>query len=770
MKFFTNGGIPTEDSHVYVERRCDAAIERMIASMDSDKVICIHGPRQSGKTSLVNSLVGKFEKHSSVISISFDQEFPVDPNSFASEVELLEILLATISDKLGSYDQYLNWLDKIRREERFSSRSATKLFGLYVDGFVAPRAADRILIIFDEFDEITKYTLRWEFLLRALNNHTASSASTKIRFLLVSLVQPIHRLRYQEERRRSKYTFFQSIYLSDFLTKSTVETTEDNEEYEQTVGQLARGLTASPGGIEREAVARILDSTGGQPYLTVKLLSELSARGDWSPQSCDGVVGAFIGRNRWNSGKNADSRDPHFLFAADALNFSGAGQQALECFKKIRNGDNRFRMFGRIPIALRASGLVSFQTKWPIPKSRVISEIYNEDWIRETSSLFLSNRPAANIKSEAGRAVDESKPNVLIMTIGGTIGVDFGPADEELPPADPERFLTENPAIYELANPIVERPFDPKDGADISPPDWELLCQSIVASYDSSIKGVVVMTGTDTLAFAASAVAFALGKTVPFPIVFVGSQARRKRVFGDAIANTLRAVQLACEGDRLRQVVICFNDEVFRAVRADKKDDFRYDGFWSPTEGPIAIFTEEVRYRIAKSELSKGFGAASGGEPRIAFDESILTIAQAPGLNPSIYIDLLRSKKVAGVKIESLGVGNLPTQGYYNFEELMSCCEEMCIPVLISSRYPVQPDLAQFYTPAKKYLESYPSVVMTAKDMAPAAAHTKFMWAISEVKRRYSGRNVNPKAHLAALKEIMATDLVGEIIDPDFNQ
>lgn len=763
--YFTNGGIPTESSAIYVDRICDKKFQLSLDDTTSSKVICIHGPRQSGKTSLASRLLSRYHASCEVISLSFDSIFPVDPNFFDNEVDVAIRISANIAQKIGKFDHFSNWLDQIKGLPTYPITTGTQYFLQFLKEFLSRFIGARAIVFFDEFDEITKCTTKWEFLLRAFDLHASSEFGPKIRFVVAALVQPHYRLKFSEADRQSRAIFFESVHVSDFLTRSTSKTDEDFAEFSQTVGALSEGLASAPSKIERDAVERILDATGGQPYLTIKLLDELKMLGSYSTRDCETLIAEFILQNRWVKGVTSTDRNPHFMYAADALDFGGDGQEALEAYTSIRSGETGYAATGNIYIALMAAGLVSSRSSSLCVHSRLVSEIFNDVWILEISSRFVTRYTDDRRSSKNLPVRDDSKPTVLILNLGGTLGVDFGAADKPLPPTSPERFLREIPAIYQIANPVVDRPFSPKDGADIAPSDWKLLCGRISAAYDEDVEGVVVMMGTDTLAYAASAVAFALGKSVPFPIVFVGSQARRKRVFGDAVANILRAVQLACEGDQLRQVVICFNDEVFRAVRADKKDDYRYDGFWSPTEGPVAIFSEEVQYKTPKSALSKGFGAAGGAEPRIEFEEDILTVAQAPGLRPDKFIDLLKSGKFRGVKIESLGVGNLPTKGPYSFEAFVRCCVELELPVLISSRYPVQPDLAKYYEPAKKYVEIDKTLVMSARDMAPAAAHVKFMWAIAEADRRYRNRNVNPRVRSEAIKKIMDTDLVGEIIE-----
>src|SRR5205823_5806287 len=95
--------------------------------------------------------------------------------------------------------------------------------------------------------------------------------------------------------------------------------------------------------------------------------------------------------------------------------------------------------------------------------------------------------------------------------------------------------------------------------------------------------------------FTASAVAFALGPNLPFPVVFVGAQTTPDVPYGDAHVNLYRACEVAKKD--IPEVMICFGNFAFRAVRAQKKDDRRFEGFESPTYGPLVEITGEINVR-----------------------------------------------------------------------------------------------------------------------------------------------------------------------------
>jgi L-asparaginase/Glu-tRNA(Gln) amidotransferase subunit D len=108
-----------------------------------------------------------------------------------------------------------------------------------------------------------------------------------------------------------------------------------------------------------------------------------------------------------------------------------------------------------------------------------------------------------------------------------------------------------------------------KDSTNMNPGDWEDIAEAVYRRRNAGYRGFVIAHGTDTMHFSASAVAFALGKNLNFPVVFTGAQTAPDIPHGDARVSLLRAFKVALTD--LAEVVICFGDFVFRGCRAQKK-------------------------------------------------------------------------------------------------------------------------------------------------------------------------------------------------------
>jgi L-asparaginase len=745
MRYWTSGEVPIGEDFIYVERPCDRSLWKMFEGWPDGKIIALYGCRQSGKTSLLNRLSDRASKTHRTVCVNVDTLYESDSANYPTEISILDELLSMVAEKAGCYAGFLDWRDKLAQERSIANTNAHERFQHFVEELLVA-ATEPTLLILDEFDRFAAFGIRWQFLMRCLYEHVRGPAADRVRIVIAGLLRPTDLI---AELDNSKLTMFDSLWIGDFDPADP-----------SIVKALARGLRNPPGIPEENAVRTVLAASGGHPYLTVNLLEQICVHG--ATGAVEGEIKSYIGRNKLGRTRLPGEADEHFNYAASYMQqFPDQAMEAVSCYERLRSGDKGFDLSLELTNVLRGAGLVSTDTGQPRIKSRIVSEVYDETWIEQTRSRFLTRLASSSSSSNnlaAPRIQNPALPRVLILNMGGTLGMDVDPKGNVIPPIVVDRFLADIPAVRELVDPIVEQPFTPRDGANITPSQWKDLARVIDTYRDSDIAGVVVMSGTDTMAFSASAVAFALAKTIRFPVVFVGAQARRSLLFADPSPNLLRACLVAREGRRLPQVVIAFNDQVFRAVRADKKDDYRYEGFWAPNEGPIAVVVEDVRYQIDPATL-EGF-SDSGSEAHIDFEEHILTISQRPGLRPEIYQGLVDAEKVKGVVIESLGVGNLPTIEDYSFEQLIRGFIAQGIPVLISSRYPVQPDLAAFYAPAKAFLALD---AMSAGDMVPPAATTKFMWGVAEIRRRFANRSVDKQTRLRALSSLMGDNLIGEI-------
>ena len=189
------------------------------------------------------------------------------------------------------------------------------------------------------------------------------------------------------------------------------------------------------------------------------------------------------------------------------------------------------------------------------------------------------------------------KPRILIIYTGGTIGMVETP--EGLQPFDFSHLMDNVPKLGELGYEIDSVQFkNPIDSSNMNPQYWGMIVKDIADNYDK-YDGFVVLHGTDTMAYTASALAFML-RNLRKPVVVTGSQLPIGDVREDGTQNLVSAVQVAAAKDAngdpmIQEVVISFQDYIVRGCRSTKFTSTGFHAFKSfnyPDLGTIDLHIE----------------------------------------------------------------------------------------------------------------------------------------------------------------------------------
>ena len=189
---------------------------------------------------------------------------------------------------------------------------------------------------------------------------------------------------------------------------------------------------------------------------------------------------------------------------------------------------------------------------------------------------------------------------VLLIYTGGTIGMKEDPADGTLKPFDFSGILEEVPELRKFAMKIDSFTFNPLiDSSDVEPALWQSLARLIRERYDD-YDGFVILHGTDTMAYSASALSFML-ENLGKPVVFTGSQLPIGRPRTDGKENLISAVEIATAKDSHKhpmvpEVSICFNAQLLRGNRSVKVNATGFDAFKSPNYPPLATAGINIKY------------------------------------------------------------------------------------------------------------------------------------------------------------------------------
>ncbi len=190
------------------------------------------------------------------------------------------------------------------------------------------------------------------------------------------------------------------------------------------------------------------------------------------------------------------------------------------------------------------------------------------------------------------------------------------------------------------------------DSADMSPENWQAIADDIVARYQD-FDGFVILHGTDTMAYTASALSFML-QDLGKPVIVTGSQIPLPQLRSDGHDNLLNALYLAA-WHPVPEVTLFFHDRLLRGNRATKVHANSFAAFDSPNLAPLA----RVGINVAiERELLLEPGPGALRAQRIS-RQAIAIAALYPGINAGVLRNVL-SEPVAGLVLKTYGMGNAP--------------------------------------------------------------------------------------------------------------
>lgn len=313
--------------------------------------------------------------------------------------------------------------------------------------------------------------------------------------------------------------------------------------------------------------------------------------------------------------------------------------------------------------------------------------------------------------------------NILLIQTGGTIAMNAKGDGVELDPEAWSTTLTQRfPELNELAE-IHTIPLFFEDSSDLNHTHWIKLTHCIVSHYEQ-YDGFVVLHGTDTMAFTASALSFSL-KNLGKPVIFTGSQVPLSSIRSDARRNLINSIEMATTG--IHEVAICFNDHVYRGNRSTKLSIGDFDAFGSPNFPPLASIGLEIKANFASVPTSGSL------EVHASFSNELLVLTVFPSLNTD-YLFKLDLSKLKAIIVRAFGSGNIPTKGPFNLIPFLERCRDHGVIVAVIS----QAD----YDAVN--LTKYPSGQAVQKagaiscgDMTLEAALTKMMWLLGNFDTRF---------------------------------
>ncbi len=358
------------------------------------------------------------------------------------------------------------------------------------------------------------------------------------------------------------------------------------------------------------------------------------------------------------------------------------------------------------------------------------------------------------IKKQKEIPCDEPIGEISILGCGGTISSKVEYTTGAVYPAiSPCELKKAFPELEKIAS-VRARQIFALLSEDMNAKHWKIAAESILNDIKDGVNGIVVMHGTDTMAYTSAAISFML-QELSVPIVFVGAQRSSDRPSSENEMNLLNSVY-AAKSD-LGEVAVCMhattNDDfcyVHRGVRVRKMHTSRRDAFKSINSEPLAIV--DYRNSIFK-EVSKYKRRSDKGRMKadLRINDNVAMIYVHPNIKPKFISSL---SDYDGIVLIGTGLGHIPTNpfGDKNARPILKEVKELIesgILVVISSQTIYGRVNTNIYT-AGRMLNDI-GVIGNGADWTPETAFVKLSWVLGHEKN----------AKKAA--EEMMTNLVGEI-------
>ncbi len=254
--------------------------------------------------------------------------------------------------------------------------------------------------------------------------------------------------------------------------------------------------------------------------------------------------------------------------------------------------------------------------------------------------------------------------NILVIYTGGTIGMIQDPKTGALAPFNFDALYKHIPILENFNCKIDSFCFDPLiDSSNMKPAFWIQLAETIEANYEK-YDGFVVLHGTDTMAYTASALSFML-ENLNKPIVFTGSQLPMGVLRTDGRENFINAIEIAAarEDDTpiVPEVSICFENRLMRGNRTNKFNAENFNAFLSGNYPLLAQVGVHIKYN-RQYILNPNFKKLRVHKQ---LDPNVAILKLFPGITENVVRSILGASGLKAVILETFGAGNAPTDEWF---------------------------------------------------------------------------------------------------------
>jgi L-asparaginase len=319
----------------------------------------------------------------------------------------------------------------------------------------------------------------------------------------------------------------------------------------------------------------------------------------------------------------------------------------------------------------------------------------------------------------------ENAPKVLIIYTGGTLGMVYDNITGSLVPFKFEQIVENIPELNRLNLELCFLALpNPIDSSNVSPKIWVELVEIIENNY-SDFQGFVILHGTDTMAYSASALSFMI-QNLSKTVVFTGAQLPIGIPRTDARENLITSIQIAGstlnEKSIVPEVCIYFNGRLLRGNRAKKRESSQFDAFDSENFPYLAEIGVNIDYNFLNIKIPDQQKTPKFNKN---INENVGILKLFPGINQAFVENFFNQKSLKGVVLETYGSGNALSDVW--FLEILEKALKNNVIILNVSQCTGGRVIMGKYQTSQKMKEMG---IISGSDMTLEAAITKLMWAL----------------------------------------
>ncbi|HML71601.1 MAG: asparaginase [Parabacteroides sp.] len=344
----------------------------------------------------------------------------------------------------------------------------------------------------------------------------------------------------------------------------------------------------------------------------------------------------------------------------------------------------------------------------------------------------------------------QENASILLIYTGGTIGMIENSETGVLESFNFQHLKEHMPELKKLGYGVSTIQFDPPmDSSEMGPESWTKIVKIIADNYNT-YDGFVVLHGTDTMSFTASALSFML-ENLSKPVILTGSQLPIGMLRTDGKENLITAIEIAAAKENgqpiVPEVCIFFENDLMRGNRTSKINADHFNAFRSynyPVLAHAGIYIKYDDRQIYHSVSRKPL------KPHYLLDRNVAILKLFPGISPLVIESILNIPGIKGIVMETFGSGNAPSQEWF-LNMLKDAVDRGIVIVNITQCSAGSVEMHRYET-GHKLLEAG---VISGFDSTTESAVAKLMFLF--------GHGLSPEE----VKEHMNCSLIGEISIPE---